>query len=79
MPYTRTYLAEVEHDEDHRYVVTIPDFEWGATDGATRDEPLTKVRHLLPKLVATTMQVWKELPKASNARLRLLPHTWNIS
>ena len=37
MPATHTYPAEIERDEDGRYVVTFPDFGWGATDGATRD------------------------------------------
>ena len=35
MPDTYNYPAEIERDEDGRYVVVFPDFGWGATDGAT--------------------------------------------
>ena len=35
---TYNYPAELERDEDGRYVVVFPDFGWGATDGATPEE-----------------------------------------
>ena len=44
---TYNYPAEVERDEDGRYVITFPDFGWGATDGATLDEALAEARDLL--------------------------------
>ena len=65
MPATHTYPAEIERDEDGRYVVTFPDFGWGATDGATRDEALAEARDLLRELIATTIQEGKALPKPS--------------
>ena len=46
------YPAEIERDEDGRYVVAFPDFGWGATDGATRDEALIEARDLLRELIA---------------------------
>ena len=61
------YPAEVERDEDGRYVVAFPDFGWGATDGATRDEALTEARDLLRELIAATMREGKDLPEPSRA------------
>ena len=62
---TYNYPAEVERDEDGRYVVTFPDFGWGATDGATRNEALAEARDLLRELIAATMREGKNLPKRS--------------
>ena len=59
---TYNYPAEVERDEDGRYVVTFPDFGWGATDGATRDEALLEAKDLLRELIATTMREGRDLP-----------------
>ena len=55
MPDTFDYPAEIERDEDGRYVVAFPDFGWGATDGASRDEALAEARDLLRELIATTI------------------------
>ena len=62
---TYNYPAEVERDEDGRYVVAFPDFGWGATDGATRNEALAEARDLLRELIAATMREGKNLPKRS--------------
>ena len=59
---TYNYPAEVERDEDGRYVVTFPDFGWGTTDGATLEEALREARDLLRELMATTMREGKGLP-----------------
>ena len=67
---TYNYLAEIERDEDGRYVVTFPDFGWGATDGATRDEALAEARDLLRELIATTMREGADLPEPSRGRKR---------
>ncbi len=67
---TYNYPAEIERDEDGRYVVAFPDFGWGATDGATRDEALTEARDLLRELIAATMRAGKNLPKPSRATKR---------
>ena len=67
---TYNYPAEIERDEDSRYVVTFPDFGWGATDGATRDEALTEAKDLLRELIATTMREGTDLPEPSRARKR---------
>lgn len=64
---TYNYPAEIERDEDGRYVVVFLDFGWGATDGATRDEALTEARDLLRELIATTICEGKELPEPSRA------------
>ena len=65
MPDTQAYPAEIERNEDGRYVVTFPDFGWGATDGATRDEALEEAKDLLRELIATTIREGKDLPKPS--------------
>ena len=64
---TYNYPAEIERDEDGRHVVTFPDFGWGATDGATRDEALGEARDLLRELLAATMRERKNLPEPSRA------------
>ncbi len=67
---TYNYPAEVERDEDGRYVVAFPDFGWGATDGATLDEALAEARDLLRELIAATMQEGEDLPEPSRATRR---------
>ena len=67
MPDTSEYPAEIERDEDGRHIVTFPDFGWGATDGATRDEALDEARDLLRELIATTIREGKDLPEPSAA------------
>ena len=67
MPDTYNYPAEIERDEDGRVVVTFPDFGWGATDGATRDEALLEARDLLRELIAATIREGKDLPEPSRA------------
>ena len=70
MPDTYNYPAEVERDGDGRYVVAFPDFGWGATDGATRDEALAEARDLLRELIATTIREGRYLPAPSPAGKR---------
>ena len=70
MPATHTYPAEIERDEDGRYVVTFPDFGWGATDGATRVEALEEAKDLLRELIATTIREGEALPEPSHAGKR---------
>ena len=70
MPDTCNYPAEIERDEDGRYVVTFPDFGWGATDGATRDEALAEAKNLLRELIATTIREGEDLPDPSRASKR---------
>ena len=65
MPDTFNYPAEIERDEDGRFVVTFPDFGWGATDGATRDEALTEAKDLLQELIAVTIREGGALPEPS--------------
>ena len=65
MPDTYNYPAQIERDEDGRYVVTLPDFGWGATDGATQDEALLDARDLLRELIATTIREGEALPEPS--------------
>ena len=65
MPDTFNYPAEIERDEDGRFVVTFPDFGWGGTDGATRDEALDEAKDLLRELITTTMRKGRDLPEPS--------------
>ena len=67
MSETYNYPAQIERDEDGRYVVSFPDFGWGVTDGATRDEALAEARDLLRELIAVTMREGKNLPKPSHS------------
>jgi antitoxin HicB len=64
---TYNYPAEIERDEDGRFVVTFPDFGWGATDGATRDKALIDARELLHELIAATIREGEMLPDPSGA------------
>lgn len=64
---TYDYPADIERDEDGRRVVTFPDFGWGATDGANRDEALSEARDLLRELIATTIREGGDLPQPSPA------------
>ena len=68
MPATHTYTAEIDRDEDGRYVVIFSDFGWGATDGATRDEALAEAKDLLRELIAATIRESGTLPEPSHAR-----------
>lgn len=70
MSTTYNYPAEVERDEDGRYVVTFPDFGWGATDGATLEEALAEARDLLRELIAATMRDDEDLPEPSRSTRR---------
>ena len=64
---TFNYPAEIQRDEDGRFVVTFPDFGWGATDGATRKEALAEAKDLLRELIATTIRENAQLPAPSPA------------
>lgn len=70
MPETFNYPAEIERDEDGRFVITFPDFGWGATDGATREEALDEAKDLLRELITTTMRKSRALPEPSRASKR---------
>ena len=73
---TYNYPAEIERDEDGRYIVTFLDFGWGATDGATWDEALAEARDLLRELIAATMREGRDLPERSrttNGRFVVVP------
>ena len=70
MPDTFNYPAAIERDEDGRFVVTFPDFGWGATDGATLEEALDEARDLLRELITATMRKGLPLPVPSRASKR---------
>ena len=67
MPDCYNYPVEVECDEDGRFVVVFPDFGWGATDGATRDEALAEAKDLLRELITATIREGESLPAPSQA------------
>ena len=66
MRYTYDYPAQVERDDDGRFVVAFPDFGWGATDGATQDEALAQAKDLLRELITTTIREGQSLPTPSH-------------
>lgn len=65
MPSACNYPAEIERDEDGRFVVTFPDFGWGATDGAALAEALAEARDLLRELIAATIREGGRVPAPS--------------
>jgi len=67
---TYDYPAEIERDEDGRHVITFPDFGWGATEGATRDEALSEARDLLRELITATVREGSDLPRPSRPTKR---------
>lgn len=67
MPDTYNYPAEIERDEDGRIVVAFPDFGWGVTDGASRDEALAEAKGLLREIISTTIREGGDLPEPSRA------------
>ncbi len=70
MPDTYNYPARIERDPDGRHLVTFPDFGWGATDGASRNEALAEARDLLRELIAATIRDGSDLPEPSRASKR---------
>ena len=70
MPVTYIYPAEIERNEEGRYVVTFPDFGWGAADGETREVALSEAQDLLRELLSTTIRVGHPIPKPSRASNR---------
>ena len=70
MPDSYNYPATIERDGAGRHVVSFPDFGWGATDGATREEALAEARDLLRELIAATMREGGALPEPSPAGKR---------
>ena len=76
MSVTYSYPAELERDEDGRYVVTFPDFGWGATDGETREAALGEAQDLLRELLSTTIREGSAIPlpsKPSRERPSVIP------
>lgn len=67
MTVTYSYPAKLERDDDGRYVVTFPDFGWGATDGETREIALVEAQDLLRELLRTTIREGEPIPVPSRA------------
>ena len=67
MPDNYDYPAEIERHEDRRFAVAFPDFGWGATDGASRDEALAEAKDLLREVIAPTIREGGDLPKPLRA------------
>lgn len=63
------YLALFEPDrEAGGYVVTFPDFGYGATQGETDEEAMEMARDLLMLTIGDYMRAWKALPVAARRR-----------
>ena len=67
LPVTYIYPAELEREEEGRFIVTFPDFGWGATDGETREVALVEAQDLLRELLSATMREGKAIPLPSKA------------
>ena len=60
---TATGAGSHRGDTNGRQFIAFPDFGWGTTDGASRDEALAEARDLLRELIATTIREGKDLPE----------------
>ena len=65
MSVTYSYPAKLERDEKGRYVITFPDFGWGATDGETREIALLEAQDRLRELLRTTIREGEPIPVPS--------------
>lgn len=64
-----TYLALFEPDQEAGgYVVTFPDFGYGATQGETDEEAMEMARDLLMLSIGDFMREGKPLPRAKRHR-----------
>jgi antitoxin HicB len=61
------YPIDVVQDPDGGFVVTLPDFEEGVTQGETMEEVLAQASDLLDEVVACRMEDGQEIPLASDA------------
>ena len=63
--YTLAYPAKIEQDESGSYLVTFPDFAWGATEGATVEEALAEAEDALAEILAAHIVNGDSLPQPS--------------
>jgi predicted RNase H-like HicB family nuclease len=61
------YPARFEPDENRRFVVTFPDFDWGVTQGETEAEAV-EMSHALLCIVEETIRQHKDLPRPRKLR-----------
>jgi antitoxin HicB len=66
------YLALFEPAAEGGYVITIPDFGWGVSQGDTEEEADEMAVALLQTLVQTHIRKGEDLPKATRRRGRNL-------
>ena len=59
------YPAQLQQDDDGRYVVTFPDMPYGATDGTTQTEALLEAVDCLDEVLAGLMEDGLPLPHPS--------------
>ena len=70
MLYNFLYPANIKRDEDGQFLVTFPDFNWGGTEGDTREEALIEAKDLLRELLTTTMRKGQDFPPPSRPTQR---------
>jgi antitoxin HicB len=67
-----TYPARFEPDRKAGgFVVTFPDFRYGATQGDTLEEATEMAQDLLEGLISNLIEKGEALPKSSKRRRRL--------
>jgi antitoxin HicB len=64
------YAARFEPAEEGGFVITIPDFGWGVSQGDTEDEALAMAAALLQTLVQEHIRNGEALPRPSRTRGR---------
>ena len=63
--FTITYPATFEKTRDGRVLVRFPDFGWGVTDGADREEAFSEAQDCLRTIIATHMTNGEKVPVPS--------------
>jgi len=66
--YTLAYPANIDPDETGSYLVTFPDFAWGATEGTTVEEALIEAEDALAEILAAHIINGEPIPRPSVPR-----------
>lgn len=62
-----TFCCKIDEDSEGYYLLTFPDFSYGATDGETIEEALSDAANLLSALLVGSIAMGEEIPEPSFA------------
>lgn len=71
IPLKLAYPANIEQDEDGRFVVTFPDLPYGTTDGATLEEARIEAADCLDEVLAGMLKQDKGWPTPSKGEIMI--------